>query len=309
MIWDQARKKLWILSKGRRSAGGAALPLQKTASARGADRLLAVRASSLCIASGKGGTGKSVVTASLAALFADRGRTLLVDADFGVGNAHILQDVAPEESLVDVVDGSSSVREVLTRCAGQVDLLAAGCGVPHMADLSEYEMHLVASGLEDVERAYRFLLVDSAAGVSSQTRDLAVACDTTLVVTTPDLTAMTDAYAFLKVLLARRPDREPLLLVNRVQDGSQAEDVHARISKVTARFLGCTPRLVGWVPEDPAVVAAVNGRSSVVAHAPGSPAAAAFSQIAVVLLEEMGARHARGLGRTLLGSMAKSVRA
>jgi MinD-like ATPase involved in chromosome partitioning or flagellar assembly len=124
---------------------------------------------SLCIASGKGGTGKSVVTASLAALFAPRGRTLLVDADFGVGNAHILHDVAPRATCVDVVEGGLGVREALVACGKDLDLLAAGSGVPRMAELSSYELHVLASGLREVESSYRYVLVDSAAGVSHQT--------------------------------------------------------------------------------------------------------------------------------------------
>ena len=127
------------------------------------------RAASLCVASGKGGTGKSVVAASLACQLADRGRTLILDADFGVGNAHILQDVTPTATLVEVALGQASVRDALVPCSGRIDLLGAGSGVPRMAELSRYEVQLIASGLEQVETDYRYLLVDSAAGISRQT--------------------------------------------------------------------------------------------------------------------------------------------
>src|SRR5688572_21581197 len=167
---------------------------------------------SLCVASGKGGTGKSIVSASLAALFAPRGRTLLVDADFGVGNAHILQDVSPRSTCVDVVEGRESVRAALVSCGKDLDLLAAGSGVPRMSEMTSFELHLLASGLREVENDYRYLLVDSAAGVSHQTLAFARASDATLIVTTPDLTAMTDAYAFLKLLFAGRAGTRALLL-------------------------------------------------------------------------------------------------
>ena len=259
-----------------------------------------VRAASLCVASGKGGTGKSIVSASLSSLFSGRGRTLLVDLDLGVGNAHILQDVSPARSLVDVVEGRHSVAGVVAPCSGQVDLVPAGSGVPRMADLSGPEMHLLAAGLADLDRDYRYLVVDSAAGVSLQTVEFARACDVVLIVTTPDLTAMTDAYAFLKVLVGRSPRIEPLLLVNRAGSEREAQEVAERILRVCRRFLGRVPRPVGWIPDDKAVTRSVNQRGPVVLKAPEAPASAALRRIAVTVLEEMNRHHARGMGRALL---------
>lgn len=259
-----------------------------------------VRASSLCVASGKGGTGKTVVTASLASLFAVRGRTLIVDADFGVGNAHILQNVSPPKSFVEVVDGELELRDVLVPCSAQLDLLAAGSGVPRMTDLSSYELHVIASGLAELEPEYRFLIADSAAGVSPQTLHLARACDVVLVVTTPDLTAMTDAYAFLKVLHGRRQECRSLLLVNRARDEEEARETSERVTRVCRRFLGRAPRYVGWVPNDDEVTRCVNRQGPVVALAPDAPASRALRRVAVRVLEELDRGFARGIGSSLL---------
>ncbi len=266
------------------------------------------RAVSLCIASGKGGTGKSVVTAALASLLSARGRTLVVDADLGVGNAHILHDVSPPATLVDVVEGRSGVRDVLISCGEDLDLVAAGSGVPRMADLSSYELHLIASGLEELERDYRFVLVDSAAGVSRQTLAFARACDLALIVTTPDLTAMTDAYAFLKLLVAGRTGARPLLLVNRAHDDEEADEVAHRILRVGERFLGVMPRRIGWLPEDAAVSASVNRRGAVVDLEPCAEVSRSLRQVAVAVLEELGRIEPQGLGRMLQSEVAYSAR-
>jgi flagellar biosynthesis protein FlhG len=257
------------------------------------------RAASLCVASGKGGTGKSVVSAALATLFRARGPTLIVDADLGVGNAHILQDVAPPRTFVDVVEGNLPVRDAVYRCAPDLDLVAGGSGVPRMADLSSYELHLIASGLAELEHDYRFLVVDSAAGVSRQTLAFARACDLTLLVTTPDLTAMTDVYAFLKLLVAGRPGVRPLLLVNRVDCDEEADEVGRRIARVGQRFLGISPKLIGWIPDDPAVSETVNRRGAVVALEPLAEASRALRTIAVRVLEELARTEAQGLGQML----------
>lgn len=281
------------------SAGEAVLrPLPRPTPAR-SERLAAPRAASLCVASGKGGTGKSVVCASLATAMASRGRMLILDADFGVGNAHILQDVSPAASLVDVAFGEASLRDVRVACSGQIDLLAAGSGVPRMAELSRVETLLIAAGLEELELEYRYLLVDSAAGISRQTLAFAVACDAVLVVTTPDLTAMTDAYALFKVLHAERPELVPFLLVNRAHDQAEADEVARRIIGVAQRFLSAAPVFLGWLPEDSAVPRCVNQRGAVSLLAPGCPFALALGRVAARMVEELASLHPRGMGRRL----------
>jgi flagellar biosynthesis protein FlhG len=295
MNWTDTRKKLLKLAAGRPSRLDLASSLEPAA----VQHAPGTRAISLCVASGKGGTGKSIVSASLAALFAPRGPTLLVDADFGVGNAHILQDVAPRSTCVDVVEGRESVRAALVPCTPGLDLFAAGSGVPRMAELTSYELHLLASGLRDVESDYRTLIVDSAAGVSTQTMAFARAADVTLIVTTPDLTAMTDAYAFLKLLFAGRAGTRALLLVNRAAGPEEAEEVTRRIARVGERFLGIAPRCIGWLPHDPAVSSCVNRRGPVVNLEPGAEVSRALRIVAASVAEELQRVQPKGFGSEL----------
>jgi flagellar biosynthesis protein FlhG len=302
MNWTDTRKKLLKLASGRPLRPGASSSPPRNGSESPA------RAVSLCVASGKGGTGKSIVSASLAALFAPRGPTLLLDADFGVGNAHILQDVSPRSTCVDVVEGRESVREALVPCGKGLDLFAAGSGVPRMAELSSYELHLLASGLREIEPEYRFLVVDSAAGVSTQTMAFARASDVNLIVTTPDLTAMTDAYAFLKLLFAGRAGTRALLLVNRASGAEEAEEVTRRIARVGERFLGVAPRCIGWLPHDPAVSACVNRRGPVVNLEPGAEVSRALRLVAAAIAEELGHVHPMGFGSELLREVGYAAR-
>ncbi|MFN0244719.1 MAG: AAA family ATPase [Planctomycetota bacterium] len=299
MDWDQARRLVRLVrapvdDTGAPSSVDAGIEMESLAT---------LRSGSVCIASGKGGTGKSVVSASLAQLFARRGRTLIVDADMGVGNAHILQNVAPEHSFVDVVEGRCSAREIRVPCDRDLDLLAAGSGVSRMAGLSAYEMHLVACGIESLETEYQFVLVDSAAGISHQTIAFAAASDLVLLVTTPDVTALTDAYAFLKVLLQRRSDCVPLFVVNRVASIEEGEHVADRMRSVARKFLGREPQLVGILPDDRAVARSVNERAPVVASDPDSAISSALADLSRRLIEELARRQPRGVGRTLLRSV------
>jgi flagellar biosynthesis protein FlhG len=216
--------------------------------------------------------------------------------------------VSPERSFVEVVAGGLSVLEIVTPCSPRLDLLAAGSGVSHMAGLSRRDLARIAEGLELLELDYAHLLVDSAAGVSEQTVRFAACCDLVLVVTTPDVTAMTDAYAFLKVLSRARPATRPLLVVNRARGAPEAEAVARRMQGVSHKFLGLAPRWIGWVPEDEVVPAAVNARAPVVAFAPQTLAARALAGVAASVVEELVRLHPCGMGRLLLGDAPRTMR-
>jgi flagellar biosynthesis protein FlhG len=169
-----------------------------------------------------------------------------------------------------------------------------------MAGLSSWEMHMLARGIEAIEMEYRSLFVDSAAGISNQTIAFAAASDVVLIVTTPDVTALTDAYAFLKALLLRRGDCEPLFAVNRATSDEEARSVADRMIAVSRKFLGREPRFVGALPEDRAVAKSVNTRTPTVLAEPGSPFSGAIESLALRVRAELERQQPKGLGRSLL---------
>ncbi|MDG1049631.1 MAG: P-loop NTPase [Planctomycetota bacterium] len=301
--WDHTRQLLRI---GRPAETGGDAPVEPFDDwSRGPDRgPRSMRCRSICIASGKGGTGKSSITASLADLFRHKGRALLLDADLGCANAHIFHDVHPDHSFADVIAGDREVHEIVTACAPDLDLLPGGSGVGRLAGLQEYELEMIGRGLTRVEPLYAYLLVDSAAGLSRQTVAFAAACDQTLLVTTPDVTAMTDAYAFLKVFTRQCEalgERRalPLLVVNRAANADEASQVGARLQEVTRKFLDRRLEVLGWLPEDRAVFRSTQQRQSVVAGEPDSPVAQALELVATKLEERLQGEDGAGMGARL----------
>ena len=256
------------------------------------------------MASGKGGTGKSVVSAAFATLWAEQGRTLLVDADLGVGNAHLMHSVQPKLTLVDVVRGRASAAQALTTCSAQLDLLAGGSGVSQMASLTPQELARIARGIEELDAHYDALIVDSAAGISEQTVAFAAAADLLVIVTTPDPTAMTDAYACLKVLFARRRDAHVDLIVNRTVDEGEGPRTAERIETVSQKFLGRGVRYIGCIPEDREVVKSVARRMCVLTAAPDCAASEALRGLQRQVMEELSTLQHHGLGRSLEASCA-----
>ncbi len=303
MDWNKALQVLRLGATGPQPPVRGPAPRPPDA---GPDPLVVPRAAAICVASGKGGTGKTLVAASLAQHLAGAGPTLIVDADMGVANAHILQDVHPEGSLVDVIEGRASAREVVASVGENLDLLSGGSGFARMAGLSAFELHLVAAGIERLEVAYRHLVVDSSAGISNQNLAFATASDVVLLVTTPDVTAMTDAYAFLKVFLRRKPLGEVLLVVNRAADGAEARRTAGRIEEVSHKFLGRTPRWIATLPEDRAAFRCTQRRRPVLCAEPQSALGRALGGLVAVVEEELARNRPRGLGRTLLRHVARS---
>tara|TARA_R110002126_G_scaffold34937_3_gene107899 strand:- start:5836 stop:6750 length:915 start_codon:yes stop_codon:yes gene_type:complete len=274
----------------------------------GTDPLASVRATSICIVSGKGGTGKSTVCASLSSMLARTGRTLVFDGDLGVANAHILHDVHPERTAVDALEGRCQLRDVVHPCGEQLDLIAGGSGYAQVAGLKMCELELLAAGLERLERQYRFLVVDAAAGLSHQTVEMAAASDRVIVVTTPDVTAMTDAYAFLKVLVPRKPLSVPQLVINRVTCPEEADHAARRIQRVSKKFLGFEPEWIASLPEDRAAFRCTQRRMPVVRGEEDSELAVALRDLTHGLLEDIGRHHPRGLGRALLHRLREQTR-
>ncbi len=274
--WDQARQLLGFRAREStrvREKSSRAGPVREAVRTPAEPR--SSGAGSICVVSGKGGTGKSSVSASLAALLARRGRTLLLDADLGCANAHILQDVHPEHTFADVIAGRVEMESIVTPCANGVELLAGGSGFASLAGLKAFELEMIGRGLQRLEPSYDHLVVDSAAGLSRQTVAFASACDASLLITTPDVTAMTDAYAFLKVFVRQcaaqgiaRP--MPYLVVNRAQSEEEAKQVARRLQNVVSKFLGARIELLAVLPDDRAALRAIQRRSAVVDSEPES---------------------------------------
>jgi len=251
----------------------------------------------LAVASGKGGTGKSVLAAALAHRFAQEGlRTVVFDADFGVGNAHILQGLSADLSVAHVVAGRVELEDVLRPAPTGVSVIPGGSGVPGLGTLTPFQLQLVLRGLAGVEKAADRIVVDGPAGVSDQALLFVGCSDLTVLVTTPDITAMTDAYSWIKVATVRRRESPLALVVNRSRSEAQASAVAEKLLGVARRFLGLDLPYLGCIPEDPAVAESVARRRPVPVTHPDSPAAAALEKLADEVESRLQEREPTGGG-------------
>lgn len=233
------------------------------------------------IASGKGGTGKSVLATNLALLRARDGeRVLLVDFDAGLANAHLLLGIAPRYDLMDVLEERVSAADALVSGPEGVSLLSGGVGRPALANPTRRELDRLYRALRPLEERFDLVLVDHGAGMGYVTLTHLAATSTLLLVTNPEVTALSDAYALYKHARSLNPDVRVGLVVNRALDEADARAAWERFESVSRRFLQAAPELVGWVPQDAAVSRSVRERRPVAASEPTAPAAAALEGIA-----------------------------
>lgn len=248
--------------------------LDQAAGLRQMARRLNPRAQIIAVTSGKGGVGKTNLSVNLAATLAGmKRRVILLDADLGLANADILCNVQPRYNLAHVVAGQRAISEVITPVPAGFSLVAGASGLAKMADLHESERRRIIAELETLQDMADIVIVDTGAGIGRNVLSFTAAADQIVVVTTPEPTAITDAYAVLKVLVRCGTEGKISVIVNQAHSRDEAKAVHERIAHVARQFLKTDVAFGGYVLTDPAVGQAVRKRMPFVTAYPNSGAA------------------------------------
>lgn len=220
---------------------------------------------SIAIASGKGGTGKSFLATSLAValhqgvaispsrLCDPKRRVALVDCDFGLACDHLLLGAKPTKTLQHVISGGARFEDTIIETEHGPRLVPGGSGVQRMANLGRAELAVLGSELGALVCAHDVILLDIGAGISPQTV-LPMSCaDHVILVTQPEIAALTDAYAVIKCLAAQCQRSPFSIVVNRVAEIGQGDKTFEKLAEVARRFTGVELHYLGEVIEDPAV--------------------------------------------------------
>lgn len=228
------------------------------------------KAHRIAIVSGKGGVGKTFITANLAARLASSGRRILVvDADLGLANLDILLDVEPQFTILDALHGIQPPEKILVHTSKGFDLLPTGSGLPEGTMMTQALSEGMPSILASIEDRYDIILFDAGAGVGDVVLFFAGLADEVLLVATPEPTSLMDSYATIKILNQTYGRNEFLLIVNQANPGSFVQIGHSvagHLQNVISRFIGSEEKkpvhleLIGSIPLDPAIPQSIRRR-------------------------------------------------
>jgi flagellar biosynthesis protein FlhG len=235
----------------------------------------------VCVASGKGGTGKSIMATNLATLRARRGeRVLLLDFDAGLANAHLLLGLAPRYDLGHVMAGSVPVERALVDGPQGMQLLSGGVGRHALANPTRRELERLFRALLPLEDLFDLIVIDHGAGMGYGTVAHLAATSTLILVASHEVTGLSDAYALYKRSLMVNPHIRVGFVVNRAPDEPTADAAWERFRSACVKFLNSQPERIGWVPADGAVSRSVETRTPVTTCAPDSDAGRALARVA-----------------------------
>jgi flagellar biosynthesis protein FlhG len=245
----------------------------------------------ITVTSGKGGVGKTTLTANLGLELAKRGASVvLLDGAFGVSNLALLFNRTPEYDLENVLEGRRQLSEILIDVAPNLRLIPAGQGIAPLAELTDTTRQHLFAEIDALTAQADFMLVDTGAGISSTVLALIGLAERTLVVTTHEPTALYDAYGLIKAAHARGAARLELV-VNMAASHIQARDTHGRLSRLTERFAQFSPGLAAIIPREECVGQAIVRQQPLTVIYPYAQATRAIAALARLCADRPGATH------------------
>jgi flagellar biosynthesis protein FlhG len=212
----------------------------------------------ITVTSGKGGVGKSNFTLNFAMALKSLGKKVIVfDADIGLANIDVLMGVTPKWSLYHLVRQEKSIWDILYKGVDDLEFIAGGSGFKDLMKLSDEQIDNFSKQLEQLNGYADYILFDTGAGLSKETLHFIMAAHDVIVVTTPEPTAITDAYAIIKMVHSLKKDVAFQIVVNRSTDVKEGKQTSDKITMVAKQFLQMEIKTLGYVPEDPMVSKAV----------------------------------------------------
>lgn len=249
----------------------------------------------LAVTSGKGGVGKSNLAVNLSICMAAQGlRVTLVDVDMGLANADLLLNVNPRYNLTHVVTGVRTMAQISVAAPGGIHFVPGSSGRQELANLSDFERQNLILQLRTLQNSTDIVVLDCGAGISRNVVSFALAADHVMVVTTPQPTALTDAYAMIKILHRTHGRGRIGLVVNMAGSRAEAEGAYQRIAQVADRFLHYTVASDGYMLHDTRVDQAVRERCPFVIRYPESDASACVAAMATEVTRPCHPRARRG---------------
>ncbi len=236
---------------------------------------------SIAVTSGKGGVGKTNTAVNLAIALSQLGkRVLLLDADFGLANAHILLGSNPEKTISDMIGGELGLSDIIVESEFGIKFISGGSGLLEILNLSNEKRYHTVKSISKIEDQIDYLIVDCPAGASESTLFFASAADCALVVLVAEPTSFLDAYALVKAANLEKGLRNFVVAINMADNSKVAEANFIKFRDITTRFLEVNLRYAGMIPNSKDIQRSITQRKPVIVNAPNSPLVQNFHKLA-----------------------------
>jgi flagellar biosynthesis protein FlhG len=242
----------------------------------------------IAVTSGKGGVGKTNVVGNLAIAFSQLNKKVIIfDGDLGLANIDVLMGIRSKSHIQHVISGQKSLSEIIETGPENVKIIPGGSGLQKLSNLSEGERLLLLNEFDAIDQDIDIFLIDTGAGISTNITYLNMAAEERIVISTPEPTSITDAYALIKVMYQEHGTKDFQLLVNMVRSQREAEAVFNNIHSNLSRYLRDIKLIyLGFISKDENIQRSVRKQKPVVLSYPKSTSAKQFIQLARKMLDE-----------------------
>ena len=251
----------------------------------------------ITVTSGKGGVGKTNFTVNLAIKLSQMGqRVVVIDADLGLANVDVVMGIMSKYNLSDVINSKKEITDILEEGPCGVKFISGGSGVQELVKLNKTQLVDLLLKLGKLDDEADVVLIDTGAGLSDSVLSFVFAAKEVILVTTPEPTAITDAYALIKTIVMKDRNKEIKVVVNRVDDSAEAFNILDKLNIVTEKFLGVNLQKLGYIINDPCVSKAVKQQEPFVISYGSSKASKNLGEIASSLMnkKEFGTTNVSG---------------
>ncbi|TJX66253.1 MinD/ParA family protein [Soehngenia saccharolytica] len=238
------------------------------------------------VLSGKGGVGKTNLSVNLGIKLNQKGKkVLLIDADVGMTNANIILGIPVRNNLFDLIRGDKTINEVITKSPYGIDLLSGGSDLLEMEKLDKEKQKWVLDNLLEFGN-YDILIIDNGAGMTKQSIAFSLLSDEIILITTPEPTALTDAYRVIKVISNNSIKDKVKVIINQIDNRSTGDDTFNKLLMTVNSFLNIDIENIGYVYSDLRVNKAIMEQHPFVIKYPNSLASESIEMICSKLIDD-----------------------